>query len=87
MPKKNKTRKQKVLADTRHKEYFVEPLEQIRVENKEPKKVYHPQSRPVAQAILTEHYSYLYSDLLKTLILTIFVIVAELVLRSFAFGA
>jgi hypothetical protein len=87
MPKKKKTRKQKVLADTRHREYFAEPLEQIRIDSSEPKKVYHPQPKPEAQAIVTAHYSYLYSDLLKTLILTISVIVAELALRYFAFGA
>lgn len=85
MPKKKKTRKQKTLADTRHKEYIIEPLQKILPEN-EPQKTYTPQPI-VKQAIITSHYSYLYSDLLKTLIITISIIIAEVILRYFAFGA
>ena len=77
MPKKKKTRKAKTLADTRHRDYIAEPLQQIQPEHNEPHQ----------QAIITSQYNYLYSDLLKTLILTISVIVAEIVLRYFVFGA
>ena len=98
MPKKKKTRKQKVVADTRHREYFAEPLEQVQAENRnnvqlennEQKKVHNPQhlqSNTKVQVIATANYSYLYSDLLKTLMLSISVIAVELVLRYFVFGA
>ena len=100
MPKKKKTRKEKVLADTRHKEYLLEPLEQVQTETRNNvqlesnsdvvKKVEHSrhiQSSSKTQVITTANYSYLYSDLLKTLMLTISVIVAEIVLRYFVFGA
>ena len=86
MAKKKKTRKQKMFADMRHKDYVAEPLETVQSEHNEPQKTY--PSQPISkQAIITTQYSYLYSDLLKTLILTISVIIVELVLRSFAFGA
>ncbi len=80
MAKKKKTRKAKTLADTRHREYIVEPLQQI-------KPVKPELNEPRQQAIITSEYNYLYSDLLKTLILTISVIVVEIVLRYFVFGA
>lgn len=88
MAKKKKTRKQKRLADMRHKEYTAQPLEPIQSERNESQKIY-PSSQPIQpkKEIITTHYSYLYSDLAKTLILTISVIVVELVLRYFAFGA
>ena len=86
MPKKKKTRKQKMLANTRHKEYFLEPLQSVKPEHSESLKPYSPQPNP-NQAIVTSHYNYLYSDLLKTLLLTILVIMSELALRYFAFGA
>ena len=90
MPKKKKTRKQKALADTRHKEYFVEPLEQVQTENRNNVQL-ESNSNEVknskVQVIATSNYSYLYSDLLKTLALTISVIAVELVLHYFVFGA
>ena len=78
MAKKKKTRKAKTRADTRHREYIVEPLQQLQPEHNEPYR---------QATIITSEYIYLYSDLLKTLILTISVIVAEIVLRYFVFGA
>ena len=86
MPKKKKTRKQKVVADTRHKEYLEEPLGLIQKENSSNLQVENNET-PRAQLIGTANYSYLYSDLLKTFMLTISVIVVELVLRYFVFGA
>ena len=83
MPKNKKTRKQKMLADNRHRDYMEKPLQQIQPEHNKP-----GHNDPVPkQAIITAHYSYLYPDLLKTLILTISIIVAELALRYFAFDA
>jgi hypothetical protein len=88
MPKK-KTRKQKVVADTRHREYFAEPLEQVQTEtrNNVQNVQLEDNERPKPRVIATANYSYLYSDLLKTLMLTISVIAVELVLRYFVFGA
>ena len=101
MPKKKKTRKQKIIADVRHKQYVDQPitakidsLTQIKSENMpiETKPNYKQQTpyapqQNLNQAITTSHYTYLYSDLLKTLILTFSIIIAELLIRYLFFGA
>lgn len=92
MPKKKKTRKQKMVADIRHREYFDKPLEQLQIENRNNVQL-EGNSNEVrkvgskVQVIATSNYSYLYFDLLKILMLTISVIAVELVLHYFVFGA
>lgn len=87
MPKKKKTRKQKILADTRHKiiierlktEYQAQPLlnaDQPRLNRSQ---------QSAVQVIDSSHYKYVYSDLFKTIILTFLIIAGELALsRLFA---
>lgn len=82
MPKKKKTREQKVLADKRRDNEnqslytFTSTLSQS-------------QKKPAATAqkhaatISTASYNYLAGDLRKTLLLTLFIIVAELLIYYF----
>jgi hypothetical protein len=92
MPNKKKTRKQKIVADMRHQLHIQtadspkpEPLSP-HVESNIPQ-VIHNAHQSSLQSIATSHYQYLYSDLFKTAVLTISIIVAELLLRYAFFGA
>ncbi len=83
MPKKKKTRKQKMLADLRHKVVKIESAQTV-VQTLEEPKVEHKLQSPV-KTIATSSYQYLYSDLFKTIVLTVSIIAGELVLsRLFA---
>lgn len=83
MPKKKKTRKQKLLADMRRKVVKIESVQTVVQTLEEPKIEHKPQ--PQVKAIATSSYQYLYSDLFKTIILTISIIAGELALgRLFA---
>ncbi len=83
MPKKKKTRKQKILADMRHKTVKMQSPHAVAKLFEEPK-VEHKIHSPI-RAIATSNYQYLYSDLFKTIVLTLSIIAGELVLgRLFA---
>lgn len=82
MPKKKKTREQKILADKRRNVEnqslytFTSPLSQA------PKKQ-SANTTPKAATISTASYKYLAGDLRKTLLLTFFIMVAELLIYYF----
>lgn len=78
MPKKKKTRKQKILADMRHKVVVEEPKIEYKSQPSQPQADRIQQSS--VKAIATSSYQYLYSDLVKTIVLTISIIVGEMVL-------
>ncbi len=89
MPKKVKTRKQKILADLRRK---VAPVEVKKVDSatyslpsQKSSSISHPvaaKSKSNNQAtITTNSYSYLSSDLRRTILLTSAIIIAEIVIR------
>lgn len=92
MPKKKKTRKQKILADSRQHTDSVENTSQqiptysvASVVNEEPNS--QPKiSHKATSHISTIEYSYLSKDLLKTLTLTGSIIVAEIILLYFTKG-
>lgn len=75
MPKKKKTRKQKITADMRHKVVVEGP----KSEYKAPPRLDRDQQAPV-QAVVVNRYQYVYKDLFKTVILTLSIIACELVL-------
>jgi hypothetical protein len=79
MPKRKKTRKQKIIADTRHKSPTGHQLSQ---EKTQPEQAILTSS-PQKQTINVSEFSYLYADLTKTITLTISIIVAELLLKFF----
>lgn len=81
MPKKKKTRHQKIKADMRHKDYKA-PSEML-VPSFQLNPVQPQIKTEKTQTIATAQYAYLYSDLRKTLILTILIIVAELILGNY----
>lgn len=85
MPKKKKTRKQKIISEMRHREYktqVIAPKDDIHVSVTP----IQPKQEPV-QAIATQRYSYLYSDLRKTIILTFMIVLTELILGYLKIGA
>lgn len=94
MPRKKKTRKQKIISDTRHIDYakFISPpqistptpIQSGQVSGS--LNVFKPQ-QSTGQFITTSQYSYLYSDLLKTCVLTFSIIIAEIVFGFLFFGA
>jgi hypothetical protein len=75
MPKKKKTRKQKILADTRQKVI----VEVTKVEYETQTRLDRDQQIPV-QMIDASRYQYLSSDLFKTIVLTLSIIAGELIL-------
>jgi hypothetical protein len=80
MPKKKKTREQKIIADRRHK-IIAPSLEKPSAASVPLRKI------PTAKSVIsTSSYSYLNSDLIKTLILTSSIIIIEIVFR-YIFGA
>lgn len=87
MPKKNKTRKQKILSDLRRKtSEDIKPTEVINKisESKvESKAILNQDQQRVKQSITTSSYKYVYSDLLRTFILTAAIISGELLLGYF----
>ncbi|HEX8931900.1 MAG TPA: hypothetical protein VF810_01970 [Patescibacteria group bacterium] len=81
MPKKKKTREQKILADHRRETataslYSIVP-NSLTYQSKNPE----PVKKTVA--INTSAYSYLQTDLTKTALLTIAIIAIELIIRFF----
>ena len=100
MAKKKRTRRQKELADIRRHElasalgvrrhtsqstapsFSLEPS--IQIQNEAPTAQPAPIINKPASAIATHDYRYLSSDLLKTMILTCSIIIAEIVLRFLA---
>jgi hypothetical protein len=90
MAKKKKTRKQKIAADVRHENYVYQTQfksqDTISMQSDTPhtenqiKQISKPQ-------ISTLQYSYLYTDLRKTILLTISIICIELIFKYFLFGA
>lgn len=78
MPKKKKTRKQKIIADMIHKTVKMPSLQAVPQLPEEPKVESKPQT--IVKTIATSSYQYLYSDLFKTIVLTISIIAGELVL-------
>ncbi len=101
MPKKKKTRKQKIISDKRHKDYsaFTPPPQAnpsttsspdrlgVQSVQTERSQTIHKPQHISGQLITTAHYSYLYSDLRKTFFLTCSIIIAELLLGYIFFGA
>jgi len=84
MPKKKKTRKQKIIADTRRQVYLESPTPKVEI-GKLPQIALRP--KPVVkQTISLPEFSYLYTDLIKTAILTSSIVIAELLLK-FIFSA
>jgi hypothetical protein len=82
MPSKKKTRKQKLLSDTRRTQvanptsatYSLTGLSDTVTHAEKAKTI------PLAQSITTQNYNYLAHDLRKTLFLTIAIIVTQIVL-------
>lgn len=87
MPKKKKTRKQKIIADMRHKVAAERP--EIEYKPQPSADMGQPQLDRVqhssTQTIDASRYQYLNSDLLKTVILTFSIIAGELVLNYLFF--
>lgn len=89
MPKKKKTRKQKALADVRRKTdsnvtttAIFESKPQTREEHvPSSPQVSNPIRHTPSRTIVTADYRYLSGDLRKTLFVTAFIIVIELVLK------
>lgn len=83
MPKRRKTRKQKINAQSRHQ--VNKPV--ITVTENTP--ITQQPSAPVKPkdkiAINTSGYGYLYADLRKTVILTFLIIISELILAKIIF--
>jgi len=88
MPKKKKTRKQKIQADSRHTtESAALPSEQIQTYSVAKKEVISPKvTSSSTTTIATSDYRYLSKDLLKTVLLTISIIIIELVLQRLTKG-
>ena len=85
MPKKKKTRKQKILSDLRQQQAIV-PSTHISFEDKPSEHVTHVQhvpSTPSRISISTSSYAYLSHDLWKTFFLTIIIVIVELALHYF----
>jgi hypothetical protein len=79
MPKKKRTRQQKIMADLRHNS-VEEKIETVSLPlSSELPTV----QKPSPVSISTSSYSYLFHDLWKTFFLTIFVVVVEVLLRYF----
>ncbi len=91
MPKKVKTKKQKLLSDLRHKN--ISPtLEQtdfttysLPAPKKADSKYTHPEKAYAApsRGVSTAGFSYLLPDLRKTILLTISIVVAEILIKYF----
>lgn len=83
MPKKKKTRKQKMAADLRNKTtgQTVYTLPTQQTTNPVLQQKSEPAIRTQNQNILTSEYTYLNTDLIKTAVLTISIIIAELLLQ------
>ncbi len=81
MAKRKKTREQKIAADSRHKDYSknIQPIQIVAQTQKVFSQI---QQAPSPKSSVFE-YSYLYSDLIKTTILTFSIIILELVLKYF----
>lgn len=88
MPKKKKTRKQKIIADARHK-IAVNQSAKVARSASEPSINYEPHVQLAqdtvasTQTIIASRFQYLRSDLIKTIVLTILIIAGELVLSYF----
>lgn len=87
MPKKKKTRKQKILADKRHKiaklysaEVVTKQIERVNIEYK-PQLQADQNQQPLSTTIDASRYQYLHADLFKTMVLTFSIIAGELILR------
>jgi len=87
MPKRKKTRKEKLIADTRHAP-IASPLYSVPevVVNKTSKPIPQSQTQQTPITIATKEYSYLGKDLLKTGMFTGAVIAIELVLHFVSKG-
>ena len=77
MRKHRKTHKEKVIADLRRQLYSFR--DQNIVPSK-PKLSIEPQGRPTASSILTNTYSYLLHDILKTGIITMSIVAIQVIL-------
>jgi hypothetical protein len=90
MPKKKKTRKQKMQSDQRRQTITIsaQPIpnhEKIERETPSPTTTVAPTAKPIVRhAILTGEYQYLSGDLLKTAVLTCSIVLAELLIHFFA---
>jgi len=94
MPKKKKTRKQKIRADLRHHEFRIvdetislEKSTTLPVEEKTSSLPRVTAAKPALHnSIATAEYQYLSKDLLKTLSLTVSVVIAELLIHFLGKG-
>lgn len=75
MPKKKKTRKQKIIADSR---YNAVKIQSPRIVDSIGDSVIEYKTQP--QVISPSRYRYISSDLIKTLVLTVLIIAGELAL-------
>ncbi|MBU3979286.1 hypothetical protein KJ980_05790 [Patescibacteria group bacterium] len=88
MPKKKKTRKQKILADKRNitikmqSQQVVDPGSNPIIEHKTQPPLKQDQ-QSIVQVISPSQYHYVYSDLIKTVILTLSIFAGELILAYF----
>ncbi len=91
MPKKKRTLKQKIQADLRH-HAETPPIkthsneQTYSVENVTIPPVAKPLQTTIRKAIITNDYGYLRADLLKTTILTGFIVFIELSIQFFTKG-
>lgn len=91
MPKRVKTKKQKILADLRRKNSpsviektdFTTYTLPTTMHVDSPKSDMPGKKIASAKAVSTSGYAYLYKDLRKTLLLTSSIIIAEILIRSY----
>lgn len=85
MPKRTKTRKEKIIAETRHRAYV--PAINTSTVNPEIPTASNTNQQESTRVIKTSSYSYLSADLWKTIILTTAIVTAELLIAYFKIGA
>lgn len=92
MPKMRKTRKEKMLADQRHTTYTYSPIPSANSERAATATKTHANPTtslphtPTHTKVVTSDYKYISGDLLKTIILTSAIIVAEILIKQLTFN-